>query len=162
MTIILMEQCNILFVCTGNICRSPTAEAVFRHEVRKAGLSDYLKHDSAGTYGYHIGDPADHRTISIAGEQGVDMSDLRARQLMRSDFEKFDLLLAMDKSHYDFMKAMAPSSSQDKIKMFMSYAPDAGYDDVPDPYYGEEEDFELVYRLVEKSVGGLLQCLQEK
>lgn len=150
---------NVLFVCTGNICRSPTAEGVFRHQVREAGLAGQYRQDSCGTHGYHIGDPPDSRAIDTAARRGYDLSDLRARQLQVEDFDQFDLLLGMDEGHIARMVRMAPANRQDRIRLLMDFATDAWRSDVPDPYYGDARDFEHSLDLVEIGVRGLLRSL---
>lgn len=147
---------SILFVCTGNICRSVTAEAVFRKLTRDAGLDRLVRVDSAGTHGYHIGDPPDPRTQAAARRRGYDMSRLRARKLEQTDFEAFDLVLAMDDDHYRILSRMAEPATAHKIKMMMSYAERTQHSIVPDPYYGGPDGFELVLDLLEDSCEGLL------
>lgn len=147
---------SILFVCTGNICRSVTAEAVFRKLTKDAGLDGLVHVDSAGTHGYHIGDPPDPRTQAAALRRGYDMSRLKARKVEQSDFENFDLLLAMDDDHYRILSRMAEPATARKIKMMMSYAGRAQHTIVPDPYYGGPDGFELVLDLLEDSCEGLL------
>ncbi|MFO7189488.1 MAG: low molecular weight protein-tyrosine-phosphatase [Pseudomonadota bacterium] len=147
---------SVLFVCTGNICRSVTAEAVFSKMVADAGLSGLIRVDSAGTHGYHIGEPPDPRSQLAARRRGYDMSRLRARKLERRDFETFDLLLAMDDDHYRIMSRMANPAAAHKIRMMMAYARNASHSIVPDPYYGGPEGFELVLDLLEDSCEGLL------
>lgn len=154
--------CGVLFVCTGNICRSPTAEGVFRDLVRGAGLGDILRIDSAATHGYHTGDPPDPRTVAAARARGVCLKDLRARRLIARDFEDFDLILAMDRGHLDIMRRMAPAQARAHTALFLDYAPDAGYGEVPDPYYGGPSDFELVLDLAEKGAAGLLEALRRE
>jgi len=140
---------SVLFVCTGNICRSPTAEGVFRHLVATAGLSGHIDTDSCGTHGYHIGDPPDPRAIEAAGRRGVDLSDLRARKLRRDDFDLFDLLIAMDSGHAQQMRGVAPSGSEERVHLFLDVVPDLGVRDVPDPYYSGPEAFEHALDLIE-------------
>jgi len=146
------DPIGVLFVCTGNICRSPTAEAVFRHHVAKAGLEHRFRIDSAGTHGYHIGDPPDHRAIATALAKGVDMRDLRARRFDAVDYNEFHYVLAMDASHHAFLGRLG---GKGVLGMFM-----AG--DVPDPYYGGQADFDLVYRLVDEGCGRWLSLIREK
>ena len=153
---------GVLFVCTGNICRSPTAEGVFRHVVEEAGHSENFLIDSAGTHGYHIGTPPDSRAISTAMARGVDISDLRGRRLHNDDFEKFDLILAMDSGHYSIMDRMQPQSSRAEISMFLDFSPGTQMADVPDPYYGDIEDFEQMLDLITTGVDHLFADLKEK
>lgn len=147
---------RVLFVCTGNICRSPTAEGVLRHMAREMAIDT----DSAGTHDYHIGDAPDPRTIRAAKRRGYDLSLLKARQVSRQDFTDFDLIVAMDRGHHAALVAMAPPGSHAEIAMFLDYLPDCGYDGVPDPYYGGPEDFERVLDLVEEGMRGLIKALQ--
>lgn len=147
---------KILFVCTGNICRSPTAEAILRTRAAALGLA--IETQSAGTHGYHIGDPPDSRTIQMAAYKGVDMAGQRARQVSLADYADFDLILAMDRGHYDRLIRDCPESSRGKIRLFLEesgLSPERGFD-VPDPYYGGLEGFEQVYLLIEQGVEALL------
>ena len=150
-----LNRLSILFVCTGNICRSVTAEGVFRKLANDAGLGHLIKIDSAGTHGYHIGDPPDPRTIAAARSRGYDLSKLRARKLDRNDFERFDLLLAMDDDHYRIMGRMAAEAEAGKVKRRSTHTI------VPDPYYGGPDGFELVLDLLEDSCEGLLAEMRE-
>lgn len=141
---------SILFVCTGNICRSPTAEGVFRQMVEKTGLSDRIRVDSAGTHAYHIGEHPDRRSIAAAAGRGYDLSDLRARVLVPADYDRFDWLLAMDRGHLEIMRRKQPAGSTARLAMFMAEAPAPLTNrDVPDPYYGEGRHFGEVLDLVE-------------
>jgi len=151
---------KILFVCTGNICRSPTAEGVLRHRLEQEGLSDQVETLSAGTHDYHVGDPPDARAQRAAKTRGYDLSRLRARQVSPDHFRDFDLVLAMDRSHQLALRRIAPPEAQDRIRLFMEFAPGAGERDVPDPYYGDANDFELVLDLVEAGVEGLIAVIK--
>jgi len=151
---------RVLFVCTGNICRSPTAEGVFRRHVADAGLAALIAADSAGTHGYHVGEPPDARTQAAARRRGYDLSGLRARRVAREDFERFDLLLAMDRDHHQILARLAPPSAGHKVRMMMSYARRATHDEVPDPYYGGPDGFELVLDLLEDASEGLVEALR--
>jgi protein-tyrosine phosphatase len=148
---------RVLFVCLGNICRSPTAEAVLRS---LAGATPDLYRntqvDSAGTADYHVGEPPDPRSIAAARDRGYDLSTLRARQLTIEDFETFDLLLAMDRANLASMRRFAPTRHLEKVSLFLEYAPEVGTLDVPDPYYGSRADFDRVLDLVEAGSRGLL------
>jgi protein-tyrosine phosphatase len=150
---------RILFVCTGNICRSPTAEGLFRHRIREAGLDRLFLADSAGTEGYHAGDPPDPRAIAEAARHGVEIGDLRARRLERADFERFDLLLGMDQGHLARMRRLAPPQAHQRLELLLAHAPDCGYVEVPDPYYGGEAEYRLNYRLIDAGIEGLLRYL---
>jgi protein-tyrosine phosphatase len=142
-------------VCMGNICRSPSAEGVLRARLAAAGLS-HVRVDSAGTHDYHVGQPPDRRSQHHAARRGYDLSALRARQVERSDFERFDLILAMDGDNLELLEAACPPPLRHKLMGLMAFAPQAPFDHVPDPYYGGPEDFERVLDLVEQACEGLL------
>lgn len=149
---------RVLFVCMGNICRSPTAEAVVREFVRReAGPS--VEVDSAGTHGYHRGDPPDERSIVAARRRGYDLSPLRARVVETADFRRFDLVLAMDTEVLEWLRSIAPREHAGRLKLFLEFAPALGRRDVPDPYYGGSAGFEEVLDLVEEGARGLLAAL---
>ncbi len=141
---------KVLFVCLGNICRSPTAEGVFRQYVEQAGLSDKITIDSAGTSDWHIGKTPDPRTQAAAAKRGYDLSKLRGRQAQAEDFAKFDLILAMDKSNLSNLQAIQPADGKVELAL---YLPRFGIspDEVPDPYYGGEDGFELVLDMLEQA-----------
>jgi len=151
---------SVLFVCTGNICRSPTADGVFRHLVREAGLEAKVRVDSAGTHDYHAGEPPDERAQLHALRRGYDLSALRARQVMRGDFERFDLVLAMDRGHLRVLQRLAPPEHRHKLRLFMEFAATRRRDEVPDPYYGGAGGFEEVLDMVEDAARGLLEELR--
>ena len=151
---------RVLFGCTGNICRSPTAEGVFRKLVADAGLADRIAADSAGTHGYHVGLPPDARTVAAARRRGYDLSGLRARKVGTEDFLRFDLLLAMDREHREILAHLAPPAAGHKVKLMMGFARAAAHEEVPDPYYGGPEGFELVLDLLEDAAAGLLEALR--
>jgi protein-tyrosine phosphatase len=153
---------KVLFVCTGNICRSPTAEGVFRALVEAEGLAGQIAVDSAGTHAYHVGEPPDGRSTEAARRRGVELKDLRARQLRKSDFTEFDLLLAMDRSHMELMRRACPPDLADRLALFLSFAPDLGLHDVPDPYYGAGDGFERVLDMIEAGSAGLLAQLRRR
>ncbi len=148
---------KILFVCTGNICRSPTAEGVARRWLTLAGLGDAVGVDSAGIQGYHVGEAPDPRTQSAALRRGYDLSRLRARKVQAKDFADFDLLLAMDRDHFHYLRERAPEGCKHKVRMLMSFAAGARRDDVPDPYYGGITGFDAVLDLCEDAVQGLIE-----
>lgn len=152
---------RVLFVCLGNICRSPTAEAVFRELLRREAAGLAVDVDSAGTHGYHAGEPPDARAIAAAARRGIDMSDLRARTLEAADFERFDLVLAMDEQNFRRLERLAPAGYRHRLRLFLDYAPGLGRRDVPDPYYGGETGFEEVLDLVEAASRGLLAALRQ-
>lgn len=152
---------SLLFVCTGNICRSPTAEGVMRQRLRAAGLEDAVLVDSAGTHGYHVGDPPDPRSIAAARRRGVDIAGLAARRVVAADFQRFDLILAMDGGHYQHLRRMAPPGSERRVRLFLDFCPDGVPGrDVPDPYYDGPAAFERVLDLVEDAADGLLSIVR--
>lgn len=152
---------NVLFVCTGNICRSPTAEGVFRGLIAAQGLNDRIAADSAGTHGYHIGEPPDSRSVGAARTRGYDISDLRARRVHPADFSRFDLILAMDRGHHRDLNAACPADQRHRLRMFLDFAPQFGTKDVPDPYYGGTDGFALVLDMAEAGARGILAHLGE-
>jgi protein-tyrosine phosphatase len=147
---------KVLFVCTGNICRSPTAEAVFRHVVTAAGLADRIGIDSAGTHGYHVGEPPDPRSVSAGLARGFDLKTLRARKVRAEDFRVFDLILAMDQDHHDHLEALKPNDARAAVKLFLDYHPKLRGGDVPDPYYGGPGGFTRVLDMIEEASAQLL------
>lgn len=157
-----MTPFAVLFVCTGNICRSPTAEGVFRHYAARSNLSNRLLIDSAGTHGYHVGEPPDSRAIAAAFSRGVDLKDLRARKFTSEDFGRFDLIVAMDSGHHAAIRRLAANGARATLFMFMDFVPDGGIVDVPDPYYGDARDFEYVFDLIERGAQGLLAHIGER
>lgn len=147
---------RILFVCTGNICRSPTAEAVARSLIRQAGLEGRVAVESAGTHGLHAGEAPDPRTQKAALLRGYDLSKQRARVVEALDFQRFDLLLAMDQGHHEILMRRSPEVYRPKIQLFMSFARRHQVEEVPDPYYGGLQGFERVLDMCEDAVAGLL------
>ena len=146
---------NILFVCTGNICRSPTAHGVLEQRIKQAGLGGMISCDSAGTHAYHVGEPPDKRSIHSADKRGIALAHLRARKVTAQDFARFDVILGMDTGHVEFLRRMGHASKAN-ISLFLDFA-GLGMHDVPDPYYGGAQDFEHVLNLVEQGVDALLR-----
>jgi protein-tyrosine phosphatase len=151
---------RVLFVCLGNICRSPTAEAVFREFVRRHAPGLDVQIDSAGTADFHVGEPPDPRAVRAAAARGLDMTGLRARQVERSDFERFDLILAMDRSNQAALLELSPPEYRSRVRLLLEFAAAAGREDVPDPYYGGAQGFDEVLDLVEEAAAGLLAEIQ--
>ncbi|MCZ8253359.1 MAG: low molecular weight phosphotyrosine protein phosphatase [Hylemonella sp.] len=152
-----MPDYAVLFVCTGNICRSPTAHGVLAQQLERTGLAARVQVDSAGTHGYHRGDPPDERSQEHAARRGYDLSTLRARQVTAEDFERYDLILAMDGGHLELLAERCPPAQQHKLQRFTAYCSRHTGRDVPDPYYGGAQGFEHVLDLVEDGCSGLLQ-----
>ena len=153
---------KVLFVCLGNICRSPTAEGVFTALIDREGLTDLVIVDSAGTGDWHVGDQPDRRAQAAAKARGYDLSMQRARQIKEMDFWDFDYVIAMDSQNHSDLSRMAPTNAQDRIRMFLSFAPKEGVTDVPDPYYGGANGFDHVLDLVEAASLGLLQEIRKR
>ena len=153
---------RVLLVCMGNICRSPTAEGVARHIAEKQGVARLLEFDSAGTHGYHVGEPPDQRTVAVARKRGYDLSPLRARRVNDFDFVRFDFLLAMDREHLALLRKACPAAHQGKLGLFLDHAEHHEEDEVPDPYYGGPQGFEHVLDLVEDAAWGLINRLAQK
>jgi protein-tyrosine phosphatase len=151
---------GVLFVCMGNICRSPTAEGVFRKLLAERAPDLAVEIDSAGTHGYHAGRPPDVRARRAAERRGVDLSLLRARQVTADDFARFELLLAMDRQNLDHLLEICPAEFRDRVRLLLDFAPQLGREDVPDPYYGGATGFEQVLDLVEEASAGLLEHLK--
>jgi protein-tyrosine phosphatase len=151
---------RILFVCLGNICRSPTAEIVLRELARREAPDLAIEIDSAGTADYHIGEPPDPRTQAAAHRRGYDMSALRAREVEPADFERFDLVLAMDSANLEELRRRAPAACRDRVRLFMEFAQVLDEREVPDPYYGGPTGFEQVLDLVEAASRGLIEHLR--
>ena len=153
---------KILFVCMGNICRSPTAEGVFSHTVTQAGLDNVIEIDSAGTIGYHVGNPPDTRATAAARLRGIDLSNQRSRIVEQSDFENFDYIIAMDYDNESELHKRCPDEYKDKIQLFLDHAKNTSTKEVPDPYYGSGNGFETVLNLIEDASEGFLQHLKNK
>jgi protein-tyrosine phosphatase len=147
---------KVLFVCMGNICRSPMAEGIFRREITKAGLQDHVVMDSAGTHSYHVGAPPDKRAQGAIGGRGVDISDLRGRQVADADFDRFDYILAMDNDNLSLLKRQAPADKHGKIRLLLSFSRRYPNQEVPDPYYGGAKGFEANLDMIEDAVSGLI------
>jgi protein-tyrosine phosphatase len=153
---------SVLFVCTGNICRSPTAEGVFRRQVTAAGLANRIRMDSAGTHAYYVGHAPDPRSQAAAVARGYELGHLRARLVVRQDFAEFDYILAMDKDNLAELKRVVPQEYRSKPKLFMEYSARRATAEVPDPYYGGLEGFEQVLDMVEDACAGLLMAIKKE
>ncbi len=153
---------KVLFVCMGNICRSPTAHGVFRNLVEREGLPHAIGIDSAGTHAYHLGNPPDKRAQATALGRGVDLSDLVARRVAPEDFDAFDYVLAMDQDNYMALCEICPDQHVEKVHMFMDFAPHMRTREVPDPYYGGPAGFDRVFDLVEAASAGLLEEIKRR
>lgn len=153
---------NVLFICLGNICRSPAAEGVFRALVAREGLDGRVTCDSAGTGSWHIGEPPDRRMRAAAKRRGVDLDSLRGRQVTAADFETFDYVLAMDADNLANLRALCPPGREARLARLLDFAPQLGQRDVPDPYYGGEAGFERVLDLVEAASAGLLADIRRR
>lgn len=151
-----MKKTSVLFVCMGNICRSPSADGIFRDRLAKAGLSDLVEVDSAGTHSYHIGHAPDERTQAAAERRGYDLSALRARRVEASDFERFEWIVAMDNANVSELMARSPAAFRHKIVRLMDFATGHDATEVPDPYYGGAQGFETVLDYIEDGLDGLL------
>lgn len=155
------EQTSVLFVCMGNICRSPTAEGVFRHHVNEAGREASIEIDSAGTHAYHAGEPPDRRAQAAAERRGMSLDGIRARRVSVDDYERFDLIVAMDEDNLARLKEEAPEEHKAELRLFLEYGA-SDENEVPDPYYGGAAGFERVLDLVEEASRGLLETLSRK
>jgi protein-tyrosine phosphatase len=153
---------KVLFVCMGNICRSPTAHGVFRKLVQDEGLMDRIEIDSAGTHGYHVDEPPDRRAILTAARRGVVLEDLRARRAEPEDFLHYDYILAMDQENFISLSAICPRGMERKLMMLMDFAPQLRTREVPDPYYGGPTGFEQVFDMVEVAGKGLLAHIRRR
>ena len=154
-----MTKTAILFVCMGNICRSPTAEGVFRQRAEAAGMAGWLEIDSAGTHAYHVGNLPDPRSTDFAARRGVDLTTQRARQVVAADFERFDHIYAMDTDNLARLTAACPPGQRHKLGLFMQFARHSDSEVVPDPYYGGGNGFDLVLDYIEDASDGLLASL---
>ena len=152
----------VLFVCMGNICRSPTAHGVFRKLLDEEGLTGLVSVDSAGTHAYHVGNEPDRRAQATARSRGLDLSDLRARQARQEDFHAFDYVIAMDEDNYVSLQDICPAGMEQRLYMFLDFAPDLSDREVPDPYYGGAQGFERVFDMVEAASAGLLEDIRRR
>ena len=154
------DKIRVLMVCLGNICRSPTAEAMLRKKVHEAGLDDRIEVDSAGTADYHVDSPPDRRAVAHGERRGLRMQQLRGRQVERADFDRFDHILAMDEDNLANLERIRPAGSRARVALLMSFAPDAAAREVPDPYYGGPEGFERVLDLTAAAADGIIDCVR--
>jgi protein-tyrosine phosphatase len=158
----IKEKVSVLFVCMGNICRSPTAEGVFRKHVSDAGLDAAIQTDSAGTHAYHSGEPADRRAHAAAARRGFSLEGILARRVTDEDFDQFDFILAMDEDNLMTLQERAPDEQRNKVRLFLEFAESRHENEVPDPYYGGSAGFERVLDLVEEASQGLLETLRNR
>ena len=155
------EKVSVLFVCMGNICRSPTAEVVFREQAKAANLVDRLNIDSAGTHAYHVGESPDSRAQEAAVERGLDLSQIVSRQITEADFFEFDYILAMDHDNLDVLRRRQPDDSKARVELFLDYTAECAGQSVPDPYFGAANGFALVLDLVETASRDLLENIRK-
>jgi len=153
---------RVLFVCMGNVCRSPLAEGVFRHLIRQAGLEDVVKVTSAGTHALHAGEAPDPRAQAAAGRRGYDISDLRARKITERDFDEHDLILAMDWENLSLLQQAAPKRAHHKLQLLMRFATEHESATIPDPYYGATQGFETALDYIEDACNGLLEVARRR
>ena len=156
------NRVSVLFVCMGNICRSPTAEGVFRHVVKQRNLQDRIIIDSAGTHAYHVGESPDSRAQATARTRGIDLSGQRARKVEVSDFDRFDYVIAMDRSNLEDLKHLRKEGQKAQLHLFMDFAKDWDNHEVPDPYYGGSNGFEQVFDMVQSASEGLLAHINKE
>ncbi len=156
------EMVKVLFVCMGNICRSPTAHGVLEHILKEQGLVAAIEVDSCGTHAYHIGEEPDRRSQEVAKQRGVSLSHLRGRRVEMSDFEYFDYILAMDQDNLSILESMCPSEHVEKLSLFLDFAPSRSESEVPDPYYGGPKGFDIVLDMIEVASQGLLDDIRQK
>ncbi len=156
------KSVKVLFVCLGNICRSPMAEGIFRHLLRQASLDDRVKIDSAGTHAYHVDEPPDARAQAALDQRGIDISTLRGRKVTPTDIEIFDYVLAMDRENLKNLMAICPPGAASKIRLFMEYASNCSEQEVPDPYFGDSGGFDRVFDLIEDAASGLLADIRAR
>lgn len=153
---------RVLFVCLGNICRSPMAEGAFRHLLKQEGLGDRVEIDSAGTHGYHIDESPDRRAQATMKARGIDIGDLRGRQVSAADFGSFDYVLAMDRENLENLRAICPPGQEDKLHLFLEYAAHRPEREVPDPYFGGASGFDRVFDLIKDAAEGLLADIRAR
>jgi protein-tyrosine phosphatase len=153
---------RVLFVCMGNICRSPMAEGVFRHLVRQAGLDGVVKVSSAGTHAFHVGESPDKRAVTVASKRGFDISDLRASHITDAHFDEYDMILAMDWDNLALLQQTAPKRAHHKLQLLMRFATEHESATIPDPYYGNAQGFEQVLDYIEDACTGLLEVAKRR
>lgn len=153
---------KVLFVCMGNICRSPTAEGVFTQMIKKLGLDKQIQVDSAGTHAYHVGEAPDSRAQEAARKRGIELAQLRGRQVVSSDMIEFDYILAMDNENYDSLLNICPEGYESRVNLFLSHAADSDVEEVPDPYYGGTNGFDSVLDMTEEASKGLLEKIRKE
>lgn len=158
----MSKKIKVLFVCMGNICRSPTAHGVFEQLLQQQGLEHLVEVDSAGTHAYHIGEEPDRRSQQAARERGYDLAHLRARRVEGEDFEAFDYVLAMDNDNYRLLEAQCPGEHREKLQMFLDFSRSFSEREVPDPYYGGARGFQHVLDLVEDAATGLIEDIRTR
>ncbi len=156
----VQDRVSVLFVCMGNICRSPTAEGVFRKVIADAGMDEHVHVESAGTHAFHSGAAPDHRAQAAAQRRGVELHEIRARRVSDEDFEVFDYILVMDRDNLEELRSRAPEAHRGKVHLFLEFAGGSQVMEVPDPYYGGISGFELVLDLVETASERLLQRIR--
>lgn len=158
-----MAALQVLFVCTGNICRSPSAEGVLRQRLEAAGLDAQILVDSAGTHAYHTGDSPSDLAVRSGAQRGYDLTGLRARRVTAEDFENFDVISAMDRGHMEILQQLCPPGQTQRIQLFLEHAPQPLQgQDVPDPYTGGPEDYERTLDLIEQGMDGLIEHLRSR
>ena len=157
-----MKKIKVLFVCMGNICRSPTAHGVFEHLVKNEHLSHKIEIDSAGTHAYHVGESPDRRARETAQTRGIDLNYIKARKVNESDFEYYDYILAMDSDNFAVLDNQCPEEYKQKLSLFLDFAPEHPLDEVPDPYYGGIKGFENVFNMVDAASRGLLKNIKSR
>jgi protein-tyrosine phosphatase len=153
---------RVLFVCLGNICRSPTAEGVFTRLIKDEGLEEFFHIDSAGTHAYHVGQPPDERAQAAARKRGIELGRLKGRQVAPEDVQEFDYVLAMDFENLDNLIKICPKGYEYKVSLFLSHAPDLEVEEVPDPYYGGKSGFDYVLDITEEAAKGLLKKIRKE